>query len=43
MKKLLTLLLVVVGLVKAEAQGQVVRGRVMDENNRPLSGSHGHT
>jgi len=39
MKKLLTLLLVVIGLVKAEAQGQVVRGRVLDENNRPLSGA----
>jgi TonB-linked SusC/RagA family outer membrane protein len=39
MKKVLMLLLIVIGLVKADAQGRLVRGRVMDENNRPLSGA----
>ncbi|HEY4289778.1 MAG TPA: TonB-dependent receptor [Puia sp.] len=39
MKKVLLLLFVVIGLVKANAQGQLVRGKVMDENNRPLSGA----
>jgi TonB-linked SusC/RagA family outer membrane protein len=39
MKKVLMLLLIVIGLVKADAQGQLVRGKVMDENNHPLPGA----
>ena len=39
MKKVLMLLLIVIGLVKADAQGQLVRGKVLDENKRPLSGA----
>ncbi len=39
MKKVLMLLLIVIGLVKADAQGQLVKGKVMDENNHPLPGA----
>ena len=39
MKKVLLLLLAVSALIKAGAQGQLIRGTIMDENNRPLSGA----
>jgi TonB-linked SusC/RagA family outer membrane protein len=39
MKKVLLLLLVVIGFAKANAQGQSVRGRVLDQNDRPLPGA----
>lgn len=32
-------LLVALGLIRANAQGQVVRGKVTDDNNRPLPGA----
>jgi TonB-linked SusC/RagA family outer membrane protein len=39
MKKVLLLLLVVIGLTRANAQGQLVKGKIMDENNKPLVGA----
>ena len=39
MKKVLLLLLVVFGLARANAQGQIVKGKITDENNKPLAGA----
>ena len=39
MKKVLLLLLVVIGLLRANAQEQLVKGKITDENDKPLSGA----
>src|SRR5882757_3694101 len=39
MKKVLLLLLVVIGLTRANAQGQLVKGKITDENSKPLVGA----
>ena len=39
MKKILLLLLLAAGLTKGNAQGQLVKGKITDENNKPLSGA----
>ena len=39
MKKILLLLLLAAGLNKGNAQGQLVKGTITDENNNPLSGA----
>ena len=39
MKKVLLLLLAVLGLARANAQGQLVKGKITDENNKPLAGA----
>ncbi|HWK06360.1 MAG TPA: TonB-dependent receptor [Puia sp.] len=39
MKKVLLLLLMAFGLIGANAQGQLVKGKITDENNKPLAGA----
>ncbi len=39
MKKVLLLLLMAIGLIGANAQGQLVKGKITDENNKPLAGA----
>ncbi|HMH21077.1 MAG TPA: TonB-dependent receptor [Puia sp.] len=39
MKKTLMLLLLAFGLIGANAQGQVVKGKITDDNNKPLAGA----
>ncbi len=39
MKKMLLLLLLACGLVKGYAQGQLVKGKITDDANKPLSGA----
>ncbi|HXB43301.1 MAG TPA: TonB-dependent receptor [Puia sp.] len=39
MKKILLLLLLAAGLTRGLAQGQLVKGKISDENNKPLAGA----
>jgi len=39
MKNFLLLLILALGLSEGFAQGQLVKGKIMDENNKPLVGA----
>src|SRR5450631_4554132 len=39
MKKTLMMLLLAFALIEADAQGQVVKGKITDDNNKPLAGA----
>jgi len=39
MKKILLLLLLLAGLTRTNAQGQLVKGKITDETDKPLAGA----